>query len=496
MSVTPPTEQPRGIAGIAQLFLSRIDNDSNHPGQHRAAQPCSQTGHYRRLAGITLLADHLEGSRQKVFAFARHWTDKNERVGILNLETSAVELIEFARQPTPSRPATDGSWDELFCPAEPQAPPPTLPNNIADTLTSTLSDLARRCDILLVNIAQGKLPQVRELIELCRHTVVITTCSPADMVETYKTIKYLSPLAWKDMDISLFVCGADDENAARKIHQKLNSTAWEFLGIDLKWAGWEHLPTNVKERILGSFEGDQELLDELAEFLAGKGSHLGPAQEQICESLKEQTDDSCAGQQNISREAERENILSFAAQTPPTPAAGPVKNQSACPAATVPPLETPAGRPIPLTPIGVAQLPRTDHELAQVLQLALPGWLTQLPTVMALPVHLPTDINPAVKILIDANGRLHVFFASLTGGGEILPHALRARKWLSDNLSLIIASCRQIKIDPSLPIGIILVTGGALDTLRPSSTQMGEFPTLVLQLLLLQNNSGSSLLVF
>ncbi|MFC1782330.1 hypothetical protein ACFL02_01940 [Planctomycetota bacterium] len=80
-------------------------------------------------------------------------------------------------------------------------------------------------------------------------------------------------------------------------------------------------------------------------------------------------------------------------------------------------------------------------------------------------------------------------------GAEVWERALRGRKWVVDNLELIISHCRQLRIDRSLPVGVILVAGGSIEGLRQSGSQINEFPCVVLQLHLLQNEGGSWLLV-
>jgi hypothetical protein len=233
------------------------------------------------------------------------------------------------------------------------------------------------------------------------------------------------------------------------------------------------------------------------EFLVQTGRVKDVTPPQVPESLGGQRDASFTNQENVSLEAEvkaeSENSEVTEELTSPLPENQEEQVATAIPVVN-PAVPPPAAKPLPLAPVVVGQLPRSDQELADALQLALPGWLTRLPTVMSLPVNFPADIDPAVRIFVDANGRLHLFLASLDGG-EILPRVLKARRWLTDNLALIISHCRQIKIDRSLPIGIVLVTGGSIDTLRQSCGQISDFPVQVLQLHLLQNDMGSSLLV-
>ena len=109
-------------------------------------------------------------------------------------------------------------------------------------------------------------------------------------------------------------------------------------------------------------------------------------------------------------------------------------------------------------------------------------------------MSLPKELG-SVRVLIDGNGRLSILGASLTDQSGIWELVMRARKWLMDNLELIISHCRQLKIDRSREVGVIMVAGGGVEGLRQSCGQSGEFPCEVLQLHLLKNDGGSWLLV-
>ena len=148
-----------------------------------------------------------------------------------------------------------------------------------------------------------------------------------------------------------------------------------------------------------------------------------------------------------------------------------------------------------LSPVVVVKLPRSDGDLADALQLSLPGWLKGIVTPMVLPVSRPSDMDKSVRFLLDGNGRLFVLGVSLSASKEALSKSLQGRKWLEDNLSMILSSCPQVRIDRSLEAGVILVAGGDVSFLQESVSQIQEFPIVVKQLHLLQNESGSSLLI-
>jgi hypothetical protein len=154
-----------------------------------------------------------------------------------------------------------------------------------------------------------------------------------------------------------------------------------------------------------------------------------------------------------------------------------------------------------LYPIQVASLPQDDVQLSNYLQLALPRWLTTVPTAMAIPLSLPRDIGSSVRVLIDATGRVHVLSAGLCASGEIINRGLAGHKWLSDNLPSIAGACRQLKIDLATPAGLIMVAGGVAETMEIAMDELNErelpepISCQIMKLYFLQNEAESALLI-
>jgi len=297
MSEGPAKQQGRGIGGIAHFFLSRHPANGGRqpvrrgPGEEqptasRESTPVSGEGGKeavpqreslaagrqahnageafgdetwsskrprgsRAPAGIAVLAGHLPEGRKWAEQLARQWAAANERVGLLHLEAEGATLREYVA----AGEAPAGQWGE------------------AAEITEALAELGGRCETLLVAVGAELQDEVQGLIERCRHVVVCTTTAPDDVVAAYKLLKWLGPAAWQDKDVALLVCGAADESAARQVHEKLAETAWEFLSIDVGWAGWVR-PARGGEgaagRTLSSSEDAEEALAAVLDLLAGR----------------------------------------------------------------------------------------------------------------------------------------------------------------------------------------------------------------------------------
>ena len=150
--------------------------------------------------------------------------------------------------------------------------------------------------------------------------------------------------------------------------------------------------------------------------------------------------------------------------------------------------------PTTFGPIKVDNLPKTDLQLVDLLQLALPGWLTTIPAAMVIPLRLPPEIDPSARVVIDATGSLHVLTASLNTETNIFTRALQTRKWLCDHLPLVTASCRQLTMDPTSPVGIIMVTPNA-ESQKQTYSQITDFPCQSMQLMFLRTGQENSLLI-
>ena len=350
------------------------------------------------------------------------------------------------------------------------------------------------------------LAEAEGLLEVSRHVVVFASEETDDILGAYKAIKWLGPAAWKDKDVSVFVFGVDTEQAGRDVHRKLSETAWEFLGIKLNWAGWSAGSAEASgEKILVHADDAEAAVGEVLEFVRQRGVvELRPAEEAADETGKvneqeaEQVEASSGQAGSVgdnveedvaqatggdSEDFESEEIFeeypSRSEDVGVRVASGPVSQ----------------ARPLPLTALAVDKLPQDDKSLCDELVLGLPRWLAAVPTALAVPLCLPGEFDRSVRILLDGGGRLQVLAVNMSGEGEVLARALRLRKWLVENMEMVVAHCRQLRIDRALEVGVILVAGGAVETLRQSCSQISEFPCQVLQVHLVQSEQGSSVLV-
>ena len=147
-------------------------------------------------------------------------------------------------------------------------------------------------------------------------------------------------------------------------------------------------------------------------------------------------------------------------------------------------------------PIPVARLPQSDSELIDQLHLSLGRWRTGMHAAVVLPVDLPQDPEAPVRVLVDAEGRLGVLAASIAGGWrDISSVATAVREWLEGQLARLTSDWPQVRIDQSLAVGMILVTAGATDDVRQTAERGEAQPVQVMQLYLLANELGSSLLI-
>ena len=483
-----------------------------------------------RFHGVVFWTDHLRCAEETANRFARQWAQKNEAVGLLRLDTELTELFEFQADRTTASELSTKEWQELLGEGHVES------SGVVASLKPGLTELAEGCDILILSADTSLRQQAEDLLEHCRHAVVATTPEPNDMLAAYKAIKRLSPTTWEDKDISVFVCDAEDETSARRIYDKLAKTAWDFLSVNLSWGGWAQPVDNVAERHLAAVKTREEILEELVEALS---PHIETAelftqeQDQLVEELTEGEDRSpfsVLGSQDEKEEEERfeeremeseaveeerEDSSEFTVhssqggggeeeKTEERRAKSEDRVEEEVVSETSIPAQSRARHPdvgMPpeggevLSPVGVSKLPRSDGDLADALQLALPGWLKGIVTPMILPLSRPGDMEPSVRFLVDGNGRLFVLGVSLTASEDALTKALQGRRWLEDNLSMILSSCPQVRIDRSLEAGVILVAGGEVSFLQESVSQIQEFPIVVKQLHLLQNEAGSSLLV-
>jgi len=317
-----------------------------------------------------------------------------------------------------------------------------------------------------VRVVDIRQPGAAALIRSTGRVVVVCHGDPDHIVAGYKTIKWLSRQVDRPEKVSVFFCNVPTAADAREAYLKLSGVAEEFLGMEVGFAGYGLRLTQVSgvrkadTEPVAEREGENRLEDSDYPTSKRSGGDAGDQQDVL----------RLHGQLS-GKESEQLREREIRAGT-----AGPL-------------------RPAVLSPVWGKALPASDGELADRLQLALPGWLRSVPTALALPLNLPEDIAEGAAVLLDAAGRLWVLGASLAGGETLLARALAARKWLVKNLELLAGHCRQLRIDTGLEPGLILVTGSQVEPLRASCSQIGKFPCTVMQVHLLRAPAGYGLLI-
>jgi len=308
--------------------------------------------------------------------------------------------------------------------------------DLTGALLPVLTEMVRNCDNLLLNIAPSFSNRIAELIEHCRQLTVLCSCRGQGAVAAYKVMKIISEHLKPDHELSLFVCDAPDSDTADEVYYKIAGTAKDFLDKVIIPAGC----SVCKDKAIA----DNEIMKEF-DF----------------ENMPD-SDPTISADDNYAYDNDTNTLV--------------------------------AG-PMTFAPVKVDDLPRTDARLSDVLQLALPGWLTTVPAAMVVPLRLPDSLDPASKVLIDATGGLHVLTVSLNTNNNIFSRALQVRKWLCDHLPLVTANCRQLRTDPAAPTGIIMVAPDVTESLRQAYLQITDFPCRIMQLMFLKNGCDNSLLI-
>ncbi|MBN2375295.1 MAG: hypothetical protein JXD22_02755 [Sedimentisphaerales bacterium] len=465
----------------------------------------------RGLSSVILLADHLAGGGiGAVKEFSRQWAAKNEWVGLIRISDEGVELSEFSGQLSEEGLVSSAELDELFGVSGGEELPEIGEDDFGrvdeGTIFEGLDIIRERSDTLLIDIGRDMLAEEEGLLAVSRHVVVFASEETDDILGAYKAIKWLGPAAWKDKDVSVFVTGVETEQAGREVHRKLSETAWEFLGIKLNWAGW--LVGSVVasgEKILVHGDDVEAAVGAVLEFVGQRGVvELRKAEEAADETGKVDKQETEWAEKNYSQEDQLKDKVEEDATQSTRSGSEILESEEICQECPSRSVDEGAhvvsgpvgqGRPLPLTALAVDKLPQDDKRLCDELVLGLPRWLTVVPTALAVPLCLPAEFDRSLRILLDGGGRLQVLAVKMSGEGEVLGRALRLRKWLRDNMEMVVAHCRQIKIDRALEVGVILVVGGAAENMRQSCSQLSDFPCQVLQVHLLQSELGNSVLV-
>lgn len=466
-----PIQTGRGIEGIAHLFLSQSAKEARplrqrpQSGEAAAgpeADPPQADPAVEKQAveeaepfGIAVLADHLGNHWYRVHRYGEQLADQYGKIAVVNVDQCEAGVIEIIEKPAPgdnrAKP-DDDFWKELIAEEQQVLPAETIAEteDFFHALRPALREFARDFAEVILHIDKSYQKNCQDLLGHCAGMVVLCSCERDDIIETYKTLKWLAGLEIHSGEVFLFICDVPDREAALDTYNKLSQTCRNFLHVNLQYAGCS---------------------------ITASGKTEVKPQAAVAEEPAVQASD----QSKVETETEPE--IKPVSQPAPVADDGGGETKFAF------------QRPMPHCPILVAEFPNQDTRLSDILQLALPGWLRDLPAAFPLPLRMPGPLDPSSRVIVDATGRLHIVLASLTGSHELLSRACQARKWLSENLELIIGSCPQVKIDRSLAAGLILIAPPPLEGLQNGASQIREFPILLKQLYLLLNDSNAAILI-
>ncbi|MBN1764716.1 MAG: hypothetical protein JW860_05615 [Sedimentisphaerales bacterium] len=455
---TPPSSQPdRGISSIAHLFLSQQRAESGGDTPRRrppgfaepftaAEPPCSTD----QDAPEELSNPFLE-------ALHRHTADylPGEILLADHLPVDPDRIKRFIRHHYQGQDKIAlVTIDQYEVRLQQQDEPSRIIAETEDTgaLITALNELTETYDVLVLNLDLSFRVQARDLIRRCLEVNILCTCESPDIITTYQTIKWLvDDMGWPGT-INLFI----DNNLTYDPHCYPQGDSQEHESAGVKAVH------EVFDKLSGA---TRKFLDRELELI---GFHISKP-ETINEEKKETPHD---------EEPCFENHLNMSQ----TKRKGHTREQLHIPKVHC--------------PVEVLTPPCKDEQLSDALHMALSAWLNFLPGVISLPITPPADIDPAVKILLDGRGELYVMLPSLNADETILSRALRARKWLTDNLNLITSPFTQLQLDRTTPPALILVTGGpATQNLKISCSQLPDITSHVMQLHIMQSHDKWSLLI-
>jgi hypothetical protein len=440
-----------GIDSIAHLFLSQSARNCRDQSSRTRKHPIIEP---ERI----VLAYHLDDPYAKLRGYAKVLGNNGDKVVLVSLDDCEAQLLPL------SEGKTAHGADQSIVFAETEDIHEKLVPAIAGAIGG-LDDCGAGRVHVLINIDASFRYRGLELLDYYRELTMITTCQSQDVIETYKVLKDWSEYLGDLHKVSLFVCDAADSEAGDEVYYKLANAGKKFLNRVLIPAG--------------------------CSMAAGD---LTPAEPEAALEETEAVDEQLPGEDDIPAETlELEEDIVDGDKTESV-------NTDVC-AEKLQFFDSVVNSPQTLYPIQVVSLPQDDVQLSNYLQLALPRWLTTVPTAMAIPLSLPRDIGSSVRVLIDATGRVHVLSAGLCASGDIINRGLAAYKWLSNNLTSIAGACRQLKIDLSAPAGLILVAGGVAETMEIAMDELNErelpepISCQIMKLYFLQNETESALLI-
>ena len=486
MAETP--EQPKGrkIDSIAHLFLSganspqdkvkRVAPSTNNPQEqnadrHDTGQPLdthdrvSDAPEETRTPSLCVFGDHLKGWQDKLFRLGRQTAWHDGPIGLVCFDHEEVRLKEFTRsdgnEAVDMRQVIEQAWASLFGTHElPDQGKDNDGKHWADEFLSRVQSTSQRVDSLWIHVDKARRVDCADLLQHCGQALILCGPGQDDIVNTYKTMKWLQSSTEFDLNIAIYICEVSDESEARELFDKIAKTSEKFLATKPDWTGYEQPFDSVAE----------------AEYLATD------LDDGLFESLNE----------GLINELE---VISDPALSPQPAAHDFGPGHTGATTAKEDCLKEENNLPRIYQPIAVDGIPNCDSDLADILSANLQNWLTELPGAMVLPVPRPDFLDPAVRFLIDQSSRLHILLPSLTEDERLLPRALAIRKWLTDHFSLIQSAFPQITLDTTANLPIILISASSGENNQKGYPLFENEASSAKRLLLLKDQSGYSILI-
>jgi hypothetical protein len=430
---------------------------------------------------MALIADEAISDEQ-IDLYARQIAYQNGRTGLLRIRRSQVELVEYIpsstdkeaigqKQESPDSLNNDELTvllaDQVGC-AKQGGDCKSLSEN---NLREAFEGLSRRVETILFHSDETCRSMMAAILRNCATAVVFASTSADGIVSAYRNIKWLTGEVGFDREISLFVTDADAQNVG-VVHDKLASTARQYLNIELPYAEYPQPGGHVERRQLAVGSFDEAMHKELNTILNCNNENeakVPPVDLAINAGWAMDSANETGGKAG---ELMKE-ILDFSL------GADRQGNQAVT-----------AGI-VTYCPIPISQFPEDEGLLCGMLSDSISLWLKDIPSAIALPGD---GSEEAVRVLVDGRGRMYVFAACLDIRG-IAGRICTARNQLANRVKEIAGRYPQLKIDYSLaPEAIVVMPENLLKFFEAEELSI-DFPVHLKRLFFLDDGRKKSLLV-
>ena len=123
-----------------------------------------------------------------------------------------------------------------------------LRDNQLRAFTLNLAVAARGYDNLIIDTAAGIGREVLSMLAASKVALVVVTPEPTSMTDAYALIKVME-MQHPGRDLRILINQADDEDHARRVHQRLQQVARSYLKRELPWVGWLPRDRAVRDAI-------------------------------------------------------------------------------------------------------------------------------------------------------------------------------------------------------------------------------------------------------